>query len=183
MVEMLVVIAIFGIVTTILLFNLPTFRNQASLDLVAQEVAITIRGAQVFGGGGRVGETGGEAPTYGIYIDKTSPQFDLFRESGVNSGYDNAGDVICAGECIERYALSGGFEISGLKCGETTDCPGTTAQIMFTRPNLEPTFIVDGEESDVGKIGIIIRSIRDNQTREVSVWSNGQIAVGVAEAS
>ena len=63
MVEMLVVIAIFGIVTTILLFNLPTFRNQASLDLVAQEVAITIRGAQVFGGGGRVGVDTGDPPT------------------------------------------------------------------------------------------------------------------------
>ena len=47
LIEMIVVIAIFGIVTTIILANLPTFRDRSSLDLVAQEVAINIRGAQV----------------------------------------------------------------------------------------------------------------------------------------
>jgi len=182
MVEMLVVIAIFGIVTTILLFNLPTFRNQASLDLVAQEVAITIRGAQVFGGGGRVGvDDTGDPPTFGIYIDQTNSQFDLFRDLDGSGDYNNQSDITCVGECVERYALSGGFKIDDVKCSEENSCSGPV-QIMFTRPNLEPTFRVnDGIDENINRVDIVIKSLRDGKTREVNVWSNGQIATSVGE--
>jgi hypothetical protein len=185
MVEMLVVIAIFGIVTTILLFNLPTFRNQNSLDLVAQEVAITIRGAQVFGGGGRVGVDTGDPPTYGIYIDQDKTQFDLFRDLN-DDGYDNPGGAICADECVERYALSGGFGINAINCFDNNGTAGVcdgSVQIMFTRPNLEPNFRV-GEDIDpnISQIDIVIKSLRDQKTKSVFVWSNGQIATGVSEA-
>lgn len=177
------VIAIFGIVTTILLFNLPTFRNQTSLDLVAQEVAITIRGAQVFGGGGRVGITDpGAPPTYGIYIDSSQNQFDLFRDlDEPPNGYSNSGD--CVGECVERYVLSGGFEIDAIDCfdsnGTANACGGPVA-IMFTRPVLEPRFIVDGsEDGNISRVRFIIKSLRDSKTREVNIWANGQIATSV----
>jgi len=173
MVEMLVVIAIFGIVTTILLFNLPTFRNQASLDLVAQEVAITIRGAQVFGGGG--------PPTYGIYIDQTNSQFDLFRDLDGSGGYNNQPGIACVGECVERYALSGGFKINDIACDATTDC--NPLEITFTRPNLEPIFRHAGTIIPYGKIIITIKSLRDQKTKSVLVWSNGQIATSVVESN
>jgi len=189
MVEMLVVIAIFGIVTTILLFNLPTFRNQNSLDLVAQEVAITIRGAQVFGGGGRVGVDTGKPPTYGIYIDSSQNQFDLFRDLDDPPNGHNIPIPVgfnCDGECVERYALSSGFEINAINCLDsngTTGACGGSVQIMFTRPNLEPKFMVGESLNDnISRVDIVIKSLRDGKTREVNVWSNGQIATSVGEA-
>ena len=183
MVEMLVVIAIFGIVTTILLFNLPTFRNQTSLDLVAQEAAITIRGAQVFGGGGRVGlEARDEAPTYGIYLDSTQAQFDLFRDLD-GDGYDNPGGEICAGECVERYALAGGFAINPVKCltGNTVDDQCDPLNILFTRPALEPKFLPAGSTQfePYDRVEIEIKSLRDERIKTVNVWANGQIATDV----
>ena len=183
MIEMLMVIAIFGIVTSILLFNLPTFRNQSSLDLVAQEVAITIRGAQVFGGGGRVGiEETGEPPTYGIYVDSGQTQFDLFRDLD-GDGYDNPGGDLCAGECAERYALSGGFAINAVKCltGNTVDDACDPINILFTRPALEPKFLPAGSAQlePYDRVDIEIKSLRDDRIKTVNVWANGQIATDV----
>lgn len=65
--EMMVVIFIITVMTGVLLGNLPNFRDSTTLQLVTQEVAVTIRGAQVFGIGTRV-VTGGGFPGHGIYF-------------------------------------------------------------------------------------------------------------------
>ncbi len=167
LIEMIVVIAIFGIVTTIILANLPTFRDRSSLDLVAQEVAINIRGAQVFGASGRVQEVVGK-PTYRITFNPSDKQsFSL---------------VLLNGKFNETYRLSGGFEIESVCLSNTQDTlcsPGSQLiGIQFTRPKLEPQFY-NGDTLDDSAVeaNIVIRSLRSKETRLVKVWKNGQISV------
>lgn len=47
--ELIVVMAIFLIITAVVIADIPNFRQKSSLDLTANEVATYIRGGQVFG--------------------------------------------------------------------------------------------------------------------------------------
>ncbi len=173
LIEMIVVIAIFGIVTTIILANLPTFRDRSSLDLVAQEVAINIRGAQVYGASGRVQSEFGSKPTWRVFFDqaKFTPRssFQLFRDDGQNRNP------------IETYNISGNFiiesvclvEVSGGGCNSKNQLG-----IAFSRPNLEPKFY-DGTNFVDGAVSaqVLIKALRSGETRRVEIFNNGQISV------
>ena len=195
LVEMMVVIAIFGIVTVVVLANLPVFRDRTSLDLVAQEVAIHLRGAQVFGAGGRVGATA-ERPTYGLHFEQVEGGqivFQLFRDipdsnGDGNQAFDGENDDDCKPgnflpdrECeLEQiYTVSKGFLIPLLKVNGAAsgDTEPESMDILFTRPKLEPVIAINGTDTEAESAEIIIQSIRTKECRSVKIWNNGQIAV------
>lgn len=180
MIEMIVVIGIVGIVTGIVLANLPQFRNRASLDLVSQDIALTIRQAQVFGLGSR--QFGEEFPSFGIYFGDTSDNkksFILFGDNNGNSLYDG-GDCRESEECLEDFRIEGGIEIlgtcyslSGLDQGFSL---GQSLNINFKRPNPEP-IINSGGLISYDRIKIILQTVNSGETRSVNVWNTGQISV------
>ena len=55
--EVIVVVAIFGIMTAVVIFNYSNFSSRVILTNMAYEIALTTRQAQVFGLGARSGET------------------------------------------------------------------------------------------------------------------------------
>src|SRR3989338_9771847 len=69
LIEMMVVLTIFGIMTAVVLANLPAFRDKTALDLIAQEIATTIRQAQVYGIGTRSAGSSSNFSAYGIYFN------------------------------------------------------------------------------------------------------------------
>lgn len=195
LVEMIVVIAIFGIVTVVVLANLPVFRDRTSLDLVAQEVAIHLRGAQVFGAGGRVGATA-ERPTYGLHFEQVEGGqivFHLFRDIPDSNGYGNQAfdndddckpgnfldllDDNC--ELEQTYTVSKGFLIPLLKVNGASsgDTEPESMDILFTRPKLEPVIAINGTDTNAQSAEVIIQSVRSKECRSVKIWNNGQIAV------
>ncbi|OHA60583.1 MAG: hypothetical protein A2556_00245 [Candidatus Vogelbacteria bacterium RIFOXYD2_FULL_44_9] len=64
LIEMVTVIGIFVVVTGIILANLPSFRSSSALDLVAQEVATQVRGAQIYAMSTVVSDTTGNVFGY-----------------------------------------------------------------------------------------------------------------------
>ncbi len=183
LIEMIVVIAIFGIVTIVVLANLPVFSDRTSLDLVAQEVAIHVRGAQVFGGGGRVGSGKGR-PTYGIHFVATNNTFSLFRDNNDSLTYDEqtgckaANFLNSACELEQSYTISSGFVIPSIFYKDESGWQGTDSlDTLFTRPKLEPLIAVGGGETGAELVQIIIQSRRRGECRAVNLYNNGQIAV------
>jgi prepilin-type N-terminal cleavage/methylation domain-containing protein len=192
LVEMLVVISIFIIVTATLLANLPAFRNKTALDLVAQEVAITIRQAQVFGVGTR-SFTGDTFPSHGVYFDKSvSDSFVLFADldpdgNGPNGQYD-PGDG-CGGsstECREQFIFKGGVELSdllGCTGGSPTDTCGASPAsldlltVVFRRPEPGAKFVTVPAQQAYNQIQVVIASTQDGATRNIGVWLTGHIYV------
>lgn len=183
LIEMIVVIAIFGIVTIVVLANLPVFSDRNSLDLVAQEVAIHLRGAQVFGGGGRVGSGEGR-PTYGIHFVTDNNTFRLFRDNNENLTYDaqanckgaNFLDQDC--ELEQNYTISSGFLIPAIFYKtESGWQPTNSLDTLFTRPKLEPVFAINSGDISAELVQIIIKSRRRDECRAVNLYNNGQIAV------
>ncbi|MEK7208636.1 MAG: prepilin-type N-terminal cleavage/methylation domain-containing protein [Patescibacteria group bacterium] len=175
LIEMMVVLTIFGIMTAVVLANFPAFRDKTALDLIAQEIATTIRQAQVYGIGTR--SAGADPSTqfsaYGIYFDLNpavlgKKNFYLYADKNPNDGYSDEDP----NSVIENFAIRGAAEVKEL-CNDSNDCT-QTLDILFQRFYPEASFINNPGSSYVK---IILRSTRINDTRSIEVWNTGQIVV------
>jgi prepilin-type N-terminal cleavage/methylation domain-containing protein len=199
LIEMLTVIAIFTIITAIILFNLPSFKGSTNLDLVAQEVSLHIRGAQLYTTATRSSGVTGETDkflSYGLHFDLSSPAsrsfFSLYGfttdGSSINYRKDN----------IEIYRLPKGYEISKVCVGSgATSCSnagGDTCtsftsdglkylDLAFIRPNPE-SYTCIYKNIDVGcskfsseRTTICVRAKRINLEQMIEVSPAGQISV------
>lgn len=188
--EMMVVTAIFVVVTGVILANLPRFRNRSSLDLTAQEIALTIREAQVYGTATRV--AGADLyPSYGVHFElngTAAKKFILFADRDSDDLYD-PGDGACnteTTECLEEYNLSGQFEIVRLfaSAGGMPQCyaPGGGAAVdaVYTRPFPEPAIsLLENSQAAPGEFtyaGLRIGVPGGEETRDIIIWNNGQIS-------
>ncbi len=192
MIEMMVVLAIFTIMTGVVMANLPQFRDQTALQLVAEEVSLVFRQAQAYGGGTRTFKTAG-FPSYGIHTDLYSgaannKRLTLFADSNANNQYDP--DTGCGGvnsECLEVFDLTGPVIINDIKfCADaTSDCATISGfyngiNIIFKRPEPGAKFynLSGGTPISWSCVKIRLQSLRDTtKTKEIVVWSTGHIYV------
>ncbi len=189
LVELMVVISIFLIITGVVFANLPNFRDKSFLQLIAQEIAVTIRQAQVFGVATRVSLADFDKfPSHGIYINlfESNNSFIFFSDS-LPSG-DPPGDglfdpnILCGqsgSECVEKFMINGAVKIANVwgcnNSGCNTDVGPDGATILFKRPYPEALL---NPASDYSHYRITIQSTKDD-TREkyIDIWNTGQIAV------
>ena len=173
LIELLVTISIFVIISSVMFFSFPTFGSRTVLNNLAHEIALAVRQAQVFGISVRE-FTPGEFPHYGIFFNTSNnAEFVLFADLNKNDLYDET-----SGELAERFVIRKGNYVSRL-CGfslPTSPCsPLNELYVTFERPNPEAT-IKDGVGLEYSYAQISVRSPRGD-TRTITVWSNGQIAV------
>jgi prepilin-type N-terminal cleavage/methylation domain-containing protein len=169
LIELVVTTAIFLVVTSVVLINYPKFQNTSSLVLLSQEVALSIREAQVFGLSSAQESSAGVVG-HGVYFasgDATS--FILFGDQNGDKKYD--GTLACTGECLERFSLKQGFAISKVQI-DGEDVP--EAHIVFTRPDPEPT--IRSDVSSGHDAAITLRG-PDGTGKRIEVTATGQIAV------
>jgi len=118
--EMIVVIAIFTIVTGIILAGLPSFRSKTALDLKAQEVALQIRATQLYAMNTMVGNTAGTPDTniFGYALDfptTTAADPSTFSLKKVTSSFPVSGPLtapVIENISTESYFLGNGFKFS-----------------------------------------------------------------------
>jgi prepilin-type N-terminal cleavage/methylation domain-containing protein len=207
LVEMLIVVAIFAIVATILLFQYSNFNTTIAVRDLAQEIGLSIRKAQTYatsvrsvdGGGGILSDT---FPAYGITFstattaqkpyDPTATSFTLFVDASptsdtrTNNQFDN-NDGTCGtpsvnDECIEQFGITAGDTIQSLavtKNGVQTTVP--TVDVVFHRPNPDAVICVpDGSPDCASSIydGLVITVVSPKGvTRTIMVWNTGAIDV------
>lgn len=184
LVEMMVVISLFFIITGIILVNVPNFREKTSVDLVAQDVAVTIRSAQVFGIGTKA--LNDDAVGYGIYLSNSTDQnnqFVLFADIDNDLQFNqNISDCGPDTECQSLYQLAG-FHVASVVAYDDSDdiLPLDEINILFQRPKSSPVFCIpleDGcDDTLLQRVEITIESNREKKQKNVVVYSNGQIAV------
>jgi type II secretory pathway pseudopilin PulG len=200
---MLVVTAIFMIMTATVLANLPSFRQKSSLELVAQEVALVVRQAQAYGSITRVANLGSSSafPSYGIYfnLDSSGETAGPYNDQGFiffadrdtdpdvpgsgNNTYDPAGG--CGKddtECRESFTLNGTIRLVNpfqlCSGGDEESCVDTkTLNIVFDRPNPEAIFTTDSGDLACESCSYAKIGLisGDNQCADVYVWNTGHI--------
>ncbi len=195
LIEMIVAVSIFVVLTTTLLLNYNNFNKRLSLDTLAHQIAQWARDAQVSAMSVRRAATdAGAFPGYGLYFSRSTPtEFVFFADLDGDKRYTpppplvNCGDPLT--ECEKIIKILQGNTVEKL-CGESSaviapspDC-GTfdnadNFDIVFTRPNpdaqltgdyapLSPTSYARAEITVVSPLG---------HRRTIEIWTTGQISV------
>ncbi|MBI2109178.1 MAG: prepilin-type N-terminal cleavage/methylation domain-containing protein [Parcubacteria group bacterium] len=177
LVELLVTVSIFVIVTSIVLINFPSFSSKIALDNLAHEVALSVRQAQVFGVSSKESAIGsGIFPSHGAHFDiNQNAKFSLFIDIDENNKYTGESELSETFNIQRRNYIS---EICGFLTSASSCTPLDVVDIVFTRPNPEPTLLGKvGVSENLYSYATITISSPSGATRSVVVWSNGQIAI------
>lgn len=179
------------------LFNYSSFSDKLALSSAAQEIAVTIRQAQIFGLSvrGSTAIQGQFTSGYGVFFDMNSDtsnyylfidRIDVPFGNGfvANKKYDVvSGCGSASTECIEQGNIRNGVVISNLCDG--TSCPPVAnvkqMHITFLRPNPDATIyftdvsgnILSGP-ANTGKV--VLTSLKGN-TINVIIEKTGQVLV------
>lgn len=167
LVEMVVTVAIFAIISSIVIARNASFDNEVLLNNLAYDIALSIRQAQQFGINVRV--SGGEfdAP-YGVNFEADSENYVLFADRDGDNTYGGAE----SGELLEMYTIGRGALVKSL-CDLESDTCVKQLNIVFHRP--EPDAIINNGEIARAQVEIISR--RQQGIRYVIIESTGQIAI------
>jgi prepilin-type N-terminal cleavage/methylation domain-containing protein len=167
LIELMVSVGIFAVMTALLLFRADRFDGGIVLENMAYDIALSIREAQSYGL--NVLETAGGQFTYAYGNQFTAgTQYDFYVDANENRAYDSGG-----AEGLKRYSLRRGAYISALCAGPDANNCGeiSTLNILFLRPN--PAALITGDNA----YARIVVTGRDGSTRNVVVRKTGQISV------
>jgi len=175
MLELLVVISIFLVITGVVVADIPSFRNKSSLDLIASEVATYVRGAQIYGATQRGDSVANSNISYGIHFGMDTPSNFFLYKNNAN------------GVPEENYNIDG-FKIDTITVLNSFGIPINTnsVNIVFQANDytssigtqLEPEIYLDESNSPTpfAQVDIQIRPDRDlTLCKAVRVYGNGQI--------
>jgi prepilin-type N-terminal cleavage/methylation domain-containing protein len=195
LVELLVTITIFVILTGVVLFNQSRFNSTILLTNLAYDTALTIRQAQTYGINIKEFDNGsgtGNFVPYGVHFDMSANKsFILFADMAYDKTNPDlltpyAGDKYScrvADNCVNRYSVKRGNYISGICVKtQTTDCsPVSELSILFKRPNPDAVIYGRGDgETDYtqySKATITLTGVDGISTRSVVVQENGLIEI------
>ena len=191
--ELIVALSIFVIISSVLLFNYNSFNKRIALDTLAHQVAQWVRDAQVSAMSvKRARADTGKFPGYGLHFDMNIPDsFIYFADINGNKRYDSGGvcgDVLS--ECEREVKILQGNKLYSL-CGDLPSGAVTTPpcgalggsqafDILFLRP--DPDAMIFGDLNGASfptaysRSEITVTSPKNYQ-RTVVIWTTGQVSV------
>jgi len=176
LVELLVTISLFVVLTTIVLFSQSKFNGSVLLTNLAYDVALTVRQAQTFGVNVRESSADVFDKAYGVHFDISDPaHFVLFADSfGDDKKYTTGSDSE-----VNSYSIKRGNKVSDIcvTSSGTSDCEINKLDITFLRPEPDAIFESDPAKSGITEAKIIISSANGDK-RNVLINSTGQISIG-----
>lgn len=177
LVELLVSIGIFTVITSMAVFNHAQFNNSVLLTNLAYEIALSVRQAQFYGITVRQSTT---AP--GTYDSGYGIRFDLGTSNTQYSLYEDLppqNHVYASGELLESFAIQKGNRISKILVTNSSGAVSTPSivDISFIRPNPD-TYITTGGLATpyYAKAEICVTS-PGSLHRLIVIESTGQISV------
>lgn len=206
LVELLVVVSIFMVISSITIFSYGKFNTSLSIQNLADDIALTIRRAQGYAIGVRgVGYSSTFTEGYGIHLTAnptptsndvaagSNKSFILFAD--LNNGADivyNYNNTGCTGvpvvnnECLEVLSITTADKITEIRLIINNSSilidPTDSVDIGFKRPNPEPKFC---HRSGGGCLNENISSIKIKISTDanpeifkmITISNNGQISV------
>lgn len=205
LIEMLVVLAIIAIITTIVITGQSNYNKTLLLTDTSYTVALSARQAQSYGLGSKKFQNV-QNPGYGLHFTNAQPgSYILFADTNPalppptgqyacplgtpgtpeekpgNCRFDVGGDGI-----VETYTFSRGFTVSqfcgktaGTKYCSTDAAPLTNLDMVFTRPNTTTTIdgLIGNTLSSFSCAEITLTDASKQATRTIRVSSLGEISV------
>ncbi len=204
LIELIVVLAIVGVVAGVLVFNYANFRTTVTLRSLSQEIALSVRKAQTYATSVRAidglsGTDTASFPAYGIAFsidpasgpdeaaEPSSSRFVLFADvsdGGFADSIYNKGDECGApeedSECVESFGITTPDRVVRLETenGLNVEPIDGEVDIIFNRPAPDATIcmVSGGACLPISNLRIVIQS-QAGQERVVTIWNTGQISV------
>ena len=187
LIELMVVMAIFVVISGITLFNYNKSSNSLVLTNLAYQAGIAIRQAQVYGisvKGVKVNGVTNYNSGYGVWFSPSTNQFTIFADVDGDGMYklDNKEETFILPSLIKMKNICFASEVSGVvtkKCTRTGDF--SDASITFKRPNPDATFRAflysNSDGNAYSHIEILFGSDKDEKVARLTVRNSGQISV------
>lgn len=198
LVELLVVLSIFTILTSIVMFNYGSFRSSISTQNLANDIALSIRKAQSYA----IGVRGlGDVFNYGHGVHFTTSSdgsnllagsnksFILFTDVSPNSKYDYPSSGVCGNpsstnECKEILSINSADKISAIYLDGVLQPQGSLLDVVFLRPNPDAYFcyrasILNSCQTNFSNAVIEISNGKvgnDKIIKLIKIWNTGQIS-------
>lgn len=187
LVELMVVVGIFSLLTSIVLFNQAKLNSTILVTNLAYEVGLTVRQAQTYGiSVSAANPTGGQfSGAYGLYFASSSPsQIFLFNDAN-GDGFRTS-----SAEDVSVYTIQNqrGNGVAALCIDPVagSKCPGSSAlvsnvNIVFKRPNPEALLTYTNGSGthyvQQGLVQIVLNTPQGDDCRSVFVYQTGAVSV------
>ncbi len=178
LVELLVSIAIFTVITSMAVYSHAQFNGSVLLTNLAYEIGLSVRQAQFYGISVRQNASSGFDSGYGVHFDLSTPtSYILFEDKTGGSAHIRDG----SDTDLQTFTIAKGNKVSRI-CIDGT-CGATILDLTFIRPNPDAFIAVGGVTGSYkGKAEICISSPQGSK-RKVIVESTGQISVGADDTN
>lgn len=175
-VELIVSLGIFALMTALLLSKYGNFNQGILLNNLAYDVALTIRNAQSYGLNVKSAKRSEDqfGSPYGVHFVANTANFIFFADTNKDGVYSSVDSEVYP-TIIKR-----GSKVSALCIGTGNACTSsnnaTDLSISFIRPDPNAKILANSGAIS-GNYAEIILSATDGTTKKVIVRSTGQIAV------
>ncbi|MBI5742813.1 MAG: hypothetical protein HZA25_03165 [Candidatus Niyogibacteria bacterium] len=188
MIELLVTIGIFGLISSIVLANYPKLSEQLSISQTAHEIALAFREAKTYAlavrqycppGGGACSYNIG----YGVHFDTVnSPQNFLLYVAPLTTtnACATANCTYSSGYEVDTLTIKSGISIARICDLSVTpaDCKFNKLDIAYARPDpaVYITGFYTGGSQALSNVGVVVRGPGGSE-KTINVWTTGQISV------
>lgn len=207
LIELMVVLAIIVVITTVVLTNQNSFNKSLILANTSYDIALTLRSAQTYGLSSRAAGVSANAG-YGLHFQTATPgSFTLFADTyptastlSICHPTNNAsapdarpGDCVyesAQSEKIVEYILGNGITVSDFcayavgswSCAHSNGSSLSSLDIVFARPNPDPFMSANGSYSSAFPVTAVCLAITSPQggAHFISVAASGQIIASAA---
>lgn len=191
LVELIVVIGIFSVISGITVFNYGKFQSSLVITNLAYQAALAVRQAQVYGISVKQTKTNSFDVPYGVWFGENSKDFYLFADTNVGGGTKNKFDINTFDSKEELISLTGSNNIHKFcihqgtwRC--STGNASARMSIMFKRPN-PSALIYDfgglGDSTLADQAEIQFKSAQGDKIARLTITSTGQISVDTCNGS
>lgn len=181
LVEILVVIAIAGVLMGVMFTQQSTFHDTVLLRNTAYELALTVREAQAYGTGVRLEDSGDTGNSYGVHIDLAAPTL-IFLYSDDGDDLYEIDEQVKSIKFTEPHYISDFCATNAItgaeECSES-DNSIIGLEIIFVRPEPNPRlFIVysDGTTNPITQTRISVATPQGGEV-DVLISKTGHVAV------
>jgi len=186
-VELIVVLSIFAVMSSIVLFNHGKFQAKVDIKNLANDIALKIVEAQksAMSGKWNTNAPSGWKPSYGVYFDLSVPNHFIYFADfvDINKQYDaGSGCSTGGGECLDDIEITKG-KISKIEECLIGDCSSSASissslSITFTRPNSGAVFYDSGGElTGFDYMQITVSSADSSFNGYIKIYPSGRIQV------
>jgi len=175
-VELIVVLSIFSVMSSVVIFNYKEFQGKVDIKNLASDIALKVVEAQNASLSGKLPVQSFSAnwkPSYGVYLDITTPtQFIYFVDLNNLNGYEG-------GEMLDTITITKGNYISKIESYLSSTATSITnpLAITFKRPDSKAVFYSNNSElTGFDYLQITIASLK-SATATIKVYPSGRIQV------